>query len=803
MPNQNYIRPQLEIYQQLEATVNAVGGRMAACIVGPQYDLYRYGHEELTPTPFKTEEQVIPYVFAQDRQMDYTVDQSSVKLYADGLQASLAKLDNKVYVDEENPFVLRLKDTLWAATNGNLDPDLHGYGVQIGNLVVIKGENFERTRTVMGIVGKKLPAAVSAHTVLATSPEETASFALASEATAFTGKKDTTYLLKVTAVDDAQKQATLSVSDSASIDFASDLELTEESHTELAVGTLGVKVSFTDLDWETKKLAVGDTFSVACIASTTSANEFDGILLEAMPVPASYEKATALQSVELRTKYSGVVDQAHGIGSPYTVDGDGVHVGANLSLYVNDLGSFAPFVDGVGNLYVQFRVQVVPGEDEDVEFIDSVDTIQRLYGTIAVENDLAYACQCCLESGAYRGFYAIRTSGTDENAYLDAVRKTQTNANTYSFAVLTEDPAIYLAVAKYNESLCAPEIKKFRRTIFGVDNIGEYVAASYDTKNKQLQATFTAYTGDSNATSNTLVQISEDNEIDLTNFQYNGVATTVRRGDKIRLGITGESYVIRQVLSPKELLLSSGPQTEITTATAISLIKADTPQNNAEYVQGVAAAYNNRRGSVVWTDSGTLAGERIPNKFLAAAIAGLAGAVVPQQSLTRSEVTVIDSAVRMYTQYTRNDLDEIAKYGVLIVTQDAKGEPCYVRHNLTTDSENGVLYYEESCTRNLDNISFGVVNILERYIGKANVVQSALRRIDSDVRDLLDGFCSDSPDDLIGPSLVEYEIVSIRQDKAFKDRVIVQVRLGLPLPLNGIKFYEMAYIAEVTLQDVA
>ena len=187
------------------------------------------------------------------------------------------------------------------------------------------------------------------------------------------------------------------------------------------------------------------------------------------------------------------------------------------------------------------------------------------------------------------------------------------------------------------------------------------------------------------------------------------------------------------------------------------------------------------------------------NKYLAAEVAGIASAVVPQAPITRTEVQSIQAATRMYTKYTQNALDDIAKNGVMIITQDEKNSPCYIRHQLTTETDKGSLYYEESCTRNLDNISYAVATQLESFVGKSNVTPSALRRITVAMVSILNRFTNDSPSDLIGPSLIKWDELSVAQDPVFLDRVIVKVRLYLPLPLNNIKVYEMAYAAEVVV----
>jgi hypothetical protein len=304
-----------------------------------------------------------------------------------------------------------------------------------------------------------------------------------------------------------------------------------------------------------------------------------------------------------------------------------------------------------------------------------------------------------------------------------------------------------------------------------------------------------------------MLELAEGIELDFRAIMLNGAVVSVNPGDKIELASTGARYTIERVSSAGVLLLSDGPADNIESA-YIRIIKSDSPTNAGEYVASVAERLNNRRFTVVFCDKGTVSDVdangnyrtvTVPNKFLAASVAGIASAVVPQAPITRTEVPAVTAAVRMYTLYTQLELDNIAKHGVLIVTQDTKNQPCYIRHQLTTETDKGSLYYEESCTRNLDNISYAVVDILEQYIGKSNVTPSALRSIMTSVTNTLASFTQDSPNDLIGPSLVNWTDLTVEQDPVFKDRVIVRVKLYLPLPLNNIKMYEMAYAADVTV----
>ena len=837
MPISHYVRPQTEIYQQLEITVDEVGSSMSACVLGPNYALYRYGKEELAAHVFTQTSQSIPFVFAQEYGYDYAVDQKSVRIFAEGMQAKLAEFSEKVYVDEKNPMVLRIKDSsnggsaYFANTTGAVASELKNYGVQIGDLVRIEtedsteedeeGKTPPRTRTIVDIVGKVIPSVVTCETL--TTQENNGSaprIELDPKASdnggnhTYTGPKNTVYLITML------EETMLQITDTSGLEVAQFLTLERTSASsikikngasttsassgtlEFNVGTYGVKAKITNAT----KLHKGDQFSITCVAATESSTEFDGILLDGMPVDAKWLKENStnsegkdrkLKKVVLLKQFDGELVDCEGVSNPFTTDEEKVTIKENLAWWIDDQKSFAPFEDKIGKLYVQFRVLIIPEPEEEKFLLTSVADIQKYFGTIDQDNDLAYGCYAALEGAAYRAIYAMRTRGTTADDFLEAVYKTKTDPDLYSYAVITEDANVAKAVADYNVTLCAPDVKMFRRTFWGIEAPGEYSLANVDDTGKELRATFGSLTGDSNDTNNVLVSIADDNMIDLKNISFNGLITRMRAGDKVQLLTNGAVYTVQKVLSSKELVLESGPKTEIDAPKAINLIHANTPVNRREFVQGTCGLFNSLRKTVVWTDNGTKDMVRIHNKYLGAYVAGLASAIVPQQSMTHSEVTLIDNASRTYTQYTREELDEIAKYGCLVIAQDTKGGPCYVRHNLTTETDKGLLYYEESCIRNVDNMSFKVESHIARYIGKSHVTPSALLAIYRDLYALFDSFTKNGTDELIGPQLVSFSDLTVEQDQTLKSRVIVRVRWDVPVPLNNIQVFEMVFAASV------
>lgn len=830
----------LEVYQQLEVTVQLTQDRMAACIVGADYDLYRYGYEDLpavSPADLLTSgSQKIDLSYSYDPTFEYIVDPKSLKLYADGLLAVGAEgSEGECYIDEEDPFILRApqgKLFAWATDTipegytpalGTDSPEVEtGDTIAVWTGTVEKedgaipldkidlGDDSQRyTSVVADVVGAVTPAAVGDLTLTGSETVE-ASVAISNNADGSAGSineaaltEDTVFQIAATSLNDGV--LTCQITDSAGLTTAVTKKLTAGSApVTIALGNTNVEVTvtvpatFTDAD---AKLVI----TVPLTAKGISSTHFDGVRLVNTVVPLgvvdTYEGATGTKLTLVRQykAFTGWLD-----GVTPTLDAEVDPTAATWEGYPvlrTRTGHTLPFVTDAGHVYQQFRVMLSPAETEDVFRITSREDIQTYFGTISTDNDLAYGCAAALEGSAGRPIYALRVRYNTAEAYVNALNKVETNTSTYSFAILTEDYDIRHAVADFVERRSRPDTKRWCRALCGIDNPGTYRVASLGTDGAPIKA---AIKKSKNGLS-WLLTLHSDN-FDFTDIRLFGTQVSLREGDFVELA-SGEKFRIERVGSATSLTLGDGPEDTVTDG-RIWLWKADSPANAGEYVAAAAEDMGNRRFTVVYCDRGTateldntdtLRTVEVSNKYLAAAVAGIASAVVPQAPITRTEVPTVEIAPRMHTLYTQDMLDNIAKHGVLIVTQDTKNSPCYIRHQLTTETDKGSLYYEESCTRNLDNISYDIVDTLEHYIGRSNVTPSALRSIMNDVTATLNARLQDSPNDLIGPSLVNWDSLTVEQDPVFKDRVIVRVKLYLPLPLNNIKVYEMAYAATVTI----
>lgn len=689
----NYTRPLAEVYQLLEVTRQATGDHLSACIVGPTYDLYRYGIEkDVTGYTYATGVDA-KYDYTTESGATYKLDENSVKVYGDDLQKSIltSSIDSTTLtwsIDSSNSRKLRMGKP--SDTNIETKANTAFEEISIGDCAWIKGN---------------LPPA------------------------------------------------------------------TEEAGWQRCV--------IIDKDSVNKTITVDVPF--AYTDSTTNC-------FITRPVSG----------------YIPEIDEDSGSVN-WTKDSDSVQMSSGLAVDGKTL------VSGLGTIYPEFRVLHYPNDvdTEDIVEITTVDDIQSNFGTIDIGNDLAYGCYCALRGSAGRPIYAIRTGGIDVDAFTAAMKKTEFDSSVYSFAPLTEDSAVADKVVEFNAGMSEPDVKMWRRTLIGVDAPGEYVLTDKDNEGKTLKLTASMPNNQSHESYYPVTfTVPTGTQFDLRAIALEGSYVALHPGDIVRVTIANTIYdciatAVSSTTVETMCKTSTGVITSQDQPIAVELVKRDSVANTIEYVGTTAKKYSSRRASVVFCDGGTtIEDDRVvvvPNRFLAAEIAGISSAVVPQQSITHTVIQGINKASNMYSRYTTAQLDDIASQGVLIITQDTKGTDCYIRHQLTTEMDKGNLYFEESCTRNLDNISYALADIVNKYIGRANVTTAALRAIKIDITAALTEFTQNSTDDMVGPSLVDWDNLEVYQDPKFKDRVIINVNLYLPLPLNNIKLFAMAYVATVSI----
>jgi hypothetical protein len=283
-------------------------------------------------------------------------------------------------------------------------------------------------------------------------------------------------------------------------------------------------------------------------------------------------------------------------------------------------------------------------------------------------------------------------------------------------------------------------------------------------------------------------------------------------GSTITVQSIGQTYTILEKLSDFEVL-TNAPNVLTATSSNLVLTRTDTPANAALFVSDRSVALGSRRVVNVWCDEPTIIeggfSKVVPMKFVAAEIAGLRCALLPQQGLTMTELKSVQSAPSMYTAYDPEDLDAVASAGTFIIVQESEGGDVFIRHQLTTGTNEGALAYEDNVGVIVDEFSYAVKDSFRSYIGRRNATPDTIAEIDDKLKALATDFTQvELVNQNIGPAVLAFYDekgnegeVTVRQDGDLADTLLTYVKLRVPLPLNGINHYIDVEVTELLASE--
>lgn len=617
----------------------------------------------------------------------------------------------------------------------------------------------------------------------------------------FTGAKDTTYVVRVTK-GGTLGTAEVLVSDTAGIEVARNVVVGLTGL--VALGSNGLSLTLDDPQQKPQGVfLVGDAYTVSAVAAGRSTVNYSTLLLDGPAYdPSTFSGVTDPASIalaaDIQVSYTGEIGakQAGDFIKNFTTGAlatDGIDVRANLALEVDGLDAayaWAPAVDGSGKLYVTARALVPPALGESYFSVTSVAEIFKLLGPVDPDNDLAYAVHQALTAAQGKKTYFVRVASDDDAGYVEATGRVS-NSDTFYALTTTADAKISRSVLQSHVvSMSAPKKKKWRMAILPIASPGVYgvqtsghtcTVSSYEGGNRRLRdesGVFTAL----NLKAGDLIRL---------NYSVNGW------GDEIY-----ETYAIKTVVSDQELILATSLPSPTSVDTRYEVWKADTADNTVSYLVAQAQAASERRVTLVWVDnplridsSGGYVAQR--QSAPAAEMAGLRAYSLPHQGLTRAAISSVASAPSMYTRFTEDQLNTIAGAGICIIMQDEPDSTVYVRHQLTTDTNNGALYYEQSVTSNVDDLSYTFKTPLDSYVGKWNATPTTLALIRNKANKLLLDKSLTVLAENLGPQIAGFDdtkgtpnTVLLVFNPTNKDRLIMKVRYQIPLPLNGVDLYQ-------------
>lgn len=610
----------------------------------------------------------------------------------------------------------------------------------------------------------------------------------------YTGTLDTVYSIEVIeGTASGVTGAVVRVSSSNGVDPTTEVTLT--NNTNFSVGAFGLlaKIDFTSAP-DQGGLRTGDVYYVNAFAASQSTTAFDKVILNG---PASdtalFTNLSTPIDTEFRLPFTGNIAASDGpVGSPaWAASGSALTVNAALSLYVSSRASgfqWVNYVDEVGELYPSFRALIpLPANAELIPIEDEADILSSL-GSIDLDNPLAYGASRAL-FGAGGLIYALPTGGTDAEDFTDALTIISARDDTYALAPMTDDLDVMGAVRAHCVSMSSAQLMHWRRCYVGSDSPGTYPVLQTTSAGGPYTATVGTVSGQ-----NLLVAF--------TNSGVNLETSDIDPGDLLHLSSDGGIYEIDEVISATELMLVTGPAAPVSPAVPVEVWKANTPQSQMTFIINRSRALNHRRCVHVWQENGTqeIGGVStvVPNQFVAAEIAGLRTAVLPQQGLTKRAISTISACPAMYSRYSEQQLNEVAANGTCIITQDTEAGNPYIRHQLTTEPNEGILYYEDSVGVNVDNVAFGIKSILQGYIGRYNVNRRTINAVQSVVASYLQGLTTADVTTTIGPQLNGIGRLEISIPAGQADTISIWIQVFVPVPLNRILVTLQASIDPLT-----
>ena len=459
-----------------------------------------------------------------------------------------------------------------------------------------------------------------------------------------------------------------------------------------------------------------------------------------------------------------------------------------------------------GKVYVEYREWLSELADQ-VNSISDIADLDQIRGQLDPDNPLKWGVYKALSNsnGTVVKYTAVadpekydqegRSLGPDMDKWVQVLERLKGRDDMYNLVPMTFDRMIQNLWAAHIGAESNEYANNWKAGFFAlkavptVKVVGEGVNIAGvlgETVNDPVLATLT---DDPNATNTQYTRLT------VTSGNGHLITNEVRPGDIVRYNysVDGfgeeqyEEYVVDQVISESTLLLYSGADAAVTVPQRVEIWHN---RNRNEIVEDVAqqgGSLSNRRVCAVWPDQVGEAGTIQPGYYLAAALAGLVSGVVPHQPLTNVEVAGFDDFSRSYRYLNETQLNRMAEAGVWIVTEDKDGTP-HTRHALTTDNLD-LNRREEMIRRNVDSMSYLFYRRLKPYIGRTNAQPGMVRRLEYEVKRIIDFLKNNGNTEELGSQLIDGTIRKLQIHPLLKDRIEIVLDLNVPAPLNNIELH--------------
>lgn len=431
----------------------------------------------------------------------------------------------------------------------------------------------------------------------------------------------------------------------------------------------------------------------------------------------------------------------------------------------------------VGDLLVVYRASIQDNVNKFIE-VNDLDNIRSTAGTIHPWNPLAMGLYFALQQTDSSVFGTALGEDTpighaDARDFLDLKK-------IYSVGVLSFIPTEPLNWANWVSDRSAPENKLESRAFCTRELITEEKLV--DSSTGYTDSTNTNYIKDNNndfiieaVTDEFQVFITTDDWLTSTAYDIEAVpdAHTIQIDGDLALGQTSIDYKVARALSKTE---------------------------QSEALAAFAYTIRNNRLCLIWPPiveypwdidwDGSTEQYQDDGYLACAAVAGMCAGYIPQQGFTNVAVAGFNGLDLSNEYFTRDQLDQIAGGGWMILHQEYPESNITIRHQLTTAAANSIEEGELSIGKAVDFWAMAVRTGLTPRIGINNITDEFVDQVKLDLsayKKMAETTQTDPRLNTSSPLARSLEILDVSQIEEEPDSIQAIVDWEPAYPANRIK----------------
>jgi hypothetical protein len=610
--------------------------------------------------------------------------------------------------------------------------------------------------------------------------------------TEYTGTSDTIYEVKVVKGGTWAEGPQVIVTTSNGVDSYG-VQTISAADVPFNLGFLGLKAQFVS----GTGLTLGNTYYFSVTAKSKGAVR---VVRLADSVPPSVDTATAL-TVDFSIFKNSVT--VPGFGYPtfgseaweLTSENRSILIKSGIQVldpsWVNNQSEQLPLTVLGAKIFIEYSAIVRENSDR-LDSFSTLASVQTL-GRIIPENPLAYGVYKALLNSAGRTVYAVAVSSDDVAGYTSALSVTEGEPRAYYMVPLSNDEQIIQLFKSHVISMSDPERAMERQAY--VNAPFSSIEKLYDDKGETGQK-WSGYVTQGSI-------IGEYNFVTIPDAQL--LSDGIRVGDIFRSNFSidsfgnevYESFVIANVVDETHLELATPAFSDAVGSPElpkrVQIVRNLTKEEQASKIAANSSKLGHRRVVNIWPDYAIDGNKNVSGVFVAAAVAGLKSSVAPHQPLTNVTLNGFTDITRSSSFFTPTQLNKIAGGGTWIITKVSSDDTnasvargsIVTRHQLTTDYSDDNMA-EVSITTNLDSIAKWLRDDLRVIIGQYNNHPYLINLIRTRIEYRLTYLQGNARTQKAGPQLISYKVNKVEQDPLIRTKVLADIDLTLPYPVNNI-----------------